>query len=111
MFAFFQLLINKFTAVLTWIGNLFKAVFVALWDIMKDAVCWILESLMGIAVNLVNSFDVSGIQSNLAAFGSLPGNVMEVVSALGLGTAFTIIASAIGVRFVLQLIPMVRLGS
>lgn len=107
----FTMLLAKIAASVAWFGKLFVAVFVALWDIGKDGVCWVVEEFMKLAVTTLQALDVSAISSNLGVWGSIPGNVMEVLSALGLGQAFTVIVAAIGVRMVLQLIPFTRLGS
>jgi hypothetical protein len=107
----FTLLLAKFAAVLTWLGNLFKGVFVSLWDIGVDAVCWCLESSMKLAVDALNAFDTSAITSNLGAFGSIPEEALNVLALLGGGQAAAIVGSAIAIRFGMQLIPFVRLGS
>lgn len=111
MGAFFNLIISKISAVLSWIGQLFVAVFVAVWDFFTDLVCWIVEQFLGLAVSALAALDVSSISSNLSVFGSIPANVLEVLAAAGVGTALSIIASAIAIRFALQLIPFTRLGS
>jgi hypothetical protein len=107
----FTRLFSKVTQVLTWIGELWKAIFLAGWDFIKDGFCWALESLLKIAVGAVQAVNVGGITENMSVWGSIPANVLEVCAALGLGTAFAIITAAIGVRLVLQLIPFTRLGS
>jgi len=111
MGAFFTLLLAKISKVVQWVADLWIAIFVAAWDLLKDAFSWVVDQFMGIALSAASSLDISGIQTNLSAFGSLPANVLEVLSALGMGTAFGIIAAAIGIRLVLQLIPFTRLGS
>lgn len=108
---FFTVLFSKITAVVTWFGDLFKGVFISIWDIFKDGFCWLLESVLGIAVSMMNSFDTSAITSNLTAYGSLPSETLNVIALLGGGEATAIIAAAIAIRFGLQLIPFVRLGS
>lgn len=111
MGAFFTALLAKFSAVLVWFGKLWVAIFVALWDLIRDAFCWPFEQLLGIVQTAVESIDVSGVSGNLGVWGSLPGEVLNILGLLGLGTAISIITAAIAVRLVLQLIPFVRLGS
>lgn len=108
---FFTMLFRKVAAFAEWIGKLWVAIFQALWDLLKDGVCWVVEQFLDLAVAAAQSLDVSGIQTGLSAWGSIPGNVLEVCAALGLGTAFSVISAAIGIRLVLQLIPFTRLGS
>jgi hypothetical protein len=111
MGAFFTALLAKFAAVLVWIGKLWVAIFVALWDLLRDVACWPFEQAMTLAKTAIESLPLDGISSNLGAWGSLPSEVINILGLLGVGTAVTIITAAIGIRLVLQLIPFVRLGS
>ncbi len=105
------MLLAKIASLLSWFGNLFVAVFVALWDILRDAGTWVFDESMQVAVSAVKSVDVGSISSQLSGYGSIPANVMEVMGAIGLGQALAIISAALAVRFTLQLIPFTRLGS
>lgn len=107
----FSLLISKLAAIVGWFADLAKAVFVAAWDLMKDAVSWVVEQFLQIATAAVQSINVGAITDHLGVWGSIPGDVLDVLAALGLGTAFSIIATAIVIRLGLQLIPFTRLGS
>lgn len=111
MFAFFRLLLSKIVAVVGWVGELAKAVFVALWDMVKDAACWPFEQMLKIVIATLNSFDTSALTGSVQGWGSLPAELLNVLGLLGVGTALTIIGAAIAIRFGLQLIPFVRLGS
>lgn len=110
MSGFFTMLLAKITALVLWFSGLFVAVFVALWDIFRDIFAWLFEQMLGVAVSAISTLDLSGINANLN-YGSIPANVMLVMSCIGLGQALAIIASALLIRFTLQLIPFVRLGS
>ena len=111
MFAFFRILLGKIVAFVTWIGELAKAVFVALWDMAKDAICWPFEQFLNIVIGALGEIDTSALTGNLQGWGSLPSEVLNVLGLLGVGTAITIIGAAITIRLLLQLIPFVRLGS
>lgn len=111
MGAFFTMLFGKLAAIVSWFGNLWVAIFVAFWDIFRDVFAWFFEQGLTLAVSVIGSLDLSGITNNLTAYGSIPAGVMQVMGALGLGTALGIISSALVIRFTLQLIPFVRLGS
>ena len=111
MGAAFSILFSKIAAVVEWFGLLFVAVFTALWDLLRDAACWPFEQLLDVAVSALSAIDVSGVTGQLGIFSMIPAGVAEVMSAIGAGTCFSIIASALAIRFVLQLIPFVRLGS
>lgn len=111
MVAGFTMLLAKIVAALVWIGELFVAVFVAIWDWIRDAVCWPFEQIMEIAVAAIQALDLSGITAHVSAWGSLPGEIINVLGLLGVGEASAIIVAAITLRLLLQLIPFVRLGS
>lgn len=112
MGGFFSLLIAKIVGAITWVGSLFVAVFVALWDIFKDIFSWLFEQILTIAVSAVSAVDVSGMQGlSGQGWGALPAEVLNILQLIGVGSAIGIISSAIAVRFALQLIPFVRLGS
>lgn len=111
MGAAFTLLFAKISAVVAWIGNLWVAVFAALWDWIRDAACWPFEQALEIAASAIEAIDLSGLQSYTGSWGSLPGEIINILGLLGVGTCSAIIVAAIGVRLVLQLIPFTRLGS
>jgi len=111
MVAAFTMLFAKIAAVLTWIGQLFVKCWVAAWDIVRDAACWPFEQCMKIVVSAVGSIDTSALSGSLQSWGSLPADLLNILGLLGVGTAISIIAAAIGIRLTLQLIPFTRLGS
>lgn len=108
---FFTALFAKIASAVEWFGKLYVAVFKALWDLLRDAACWPFEQLLEIVVSAVEAIDVSAVTGQLGIFSQIPAGVLEVMSAVGAGTCFTIIGAAIAVRFALQLIPFIRLGS
>lgn len=107
----FTLLLAKIVALAVWLGELAVAVFVALWDFIRDAVCWPFEQMLKIAVEAVNALPLDSLTQNLTGWGSLPADLLNVLGLLGVGPAIAIIVAAIGIRLVLQLIPFTRLGS
>lgn len=106
-----QYLLNKVVAFATWIGKLFQAVFVAIWDLFRDGVVWVFDSFLALAVSILNAFDFSGLTQAVGAWASLPAGVIEVLNGIGLGGALAVVVSAIGIRLLLQLVPLTRLGS
>lgn len=96
---------------LSWIWSAIKAVFDALWEMLTDVISWVFDMLLAVVVSAVTAIDVTAITGQLGWFEQIPGDVMTVMAACGFGSAFTIISAALLVRFVLQLIPFVRLGS
>jgi hypothetical protein len=107
----FTTLFAKIASVVEWVGKLWVAIFVAAWDILRDCFAWVLEEMMKLVVAAVGTLDISGITTNLGAWGQVPAEVMNILGLLGVGTAIAIISAAIGIRLLLQLIPFTRLGS
>lgn len=105
------MLLAKLVALVSWFSSLFVAVFVSLWDIFRDVFAWLFEQSLGLALSMIGSLSLGGITNNLTSYGSIPANVMAVMSCIGLGQALSIITAALLIRFTLQLIPFVRLGS
>jgi len=108
MFDWFK---HRIVEVVQWFSDLFVAVFSALFDLLKDAICWVLEQFLHIAVNLLGSIDVSGLTGYSGAWGSLPADIINIMGLLGFGPAAAIIVSASLIRLYLQLVPFTRLGS
>jgi len=107
----FSFLLAKLVAVVKWFGDLFVAVFVSVWDMLKDLLCWGLESALEIVTLALGAFDFSALSQYANTWAQLPAGVLEVLGAVGLTQAFGIVVSAIGIRLLLQLIPFTRLGS
>ena len=111
MNALFTLLFSKIAAVVAWFGALAVAVFVALADLFRDLFTWVFEQVLKIAVSALGALDLSALTNAAQSAGSLPGQILNILGLLGVGTAITIISAAIVVRITLQLIPFTRLGS
>lgn len=103
--------VQKLIDAVAWIGQLFVKVFVALWDMVRDAACWVFEQSLEIAITALNAFDFTALTSQAGAWAGLPAQVLEVLAAVGLTTCLGLIVTAIGIRLMLQLIPFTRLGS
>lgn len=104
-------IIQRIIDSLKWFGDLAVAVFVAAWDFVRDAFVWPFEQLLTIVASAIESIDLSGIEPLLSAAGPLPAEIVNILQLLGIGTITAIIAAAIGIRVVLQLVPFTRLGS
>ena len=111
MIAAISLLIAKVAGAVAWFGLLFVAVFVALWDLLKDGISWALEQVLKVATSAISGIDVSALSGFASSAGTLPASIMNILSLLHVGQAIGIITAAILIRLVLQLIPFVRLGS
>ncbi|CAN7541488.1 DUF2523 domain-containing protein [Acidovorax sp. LjRoot118] len=108
---FISAILAKFVALAQWFGELGKAVFVALWDLLRDAMCWPFEQIMDIVVSAVSALDLSGISTYTGTWGTLPAEIINVLGLIGVAEVSAIIITAIGIRLILQLIPFTRLGS
>lgn len=93
-----------------WLLGLVKSVIQAVWDFVIDAVCFVLDKVLQVAVDMIAALDVSKLQLS-SAWGSLPAEVSNIIGLIGLGECMGIIAAAILIRLTLQLIPFTRLGS
>jgi hypothetical protein len=102
---------QRLVDMIQWFADTFVALFTALWDLIKDAFCWIIEQSLGIVTVTLNSLDVSGLMNYASSWGGLPSEIINVMGLLGFGTAAAIVTSAVVIRFILQLIPFVRWGS
>lgn len=107
----FNWLKQRIIDVVQWVADLFVAVFEALWDLLSDTLAFAFESILDIVISAVQSIDVSVFDGVEANWGSLPGEIINVLGLLGVGQASTMILGAIGLRLLLQLIPFTRFGS
>ncbi|MHC3432475.1 DUF2523 family protein [Delftia lacustris] len=101
---------DTITTLVKFFSDLIVNVFKALWDMATDLVCWVIEKLLDLVVSAVKALDLSGLQG-FAPAGGLPAEILNVMALCGVGSAVTIITTAIGIRIALQLIPFTRLGS
>lgn len=104
-------ILAKMAAITKFFADLTVAAFNALWDLARDLFCWLLDQALDLVIEILSVLDLSGITSQLGSFAGVPAMMLEVLSALGVTTALGMITVAIGIRFVLQLIPFTRLGS
>lgn len=86
-------------------------IFTSLFELLKDLFFWIVDTLLTFAISLVGELDFSAVTQYLDSFGDLPAEIINILGLIGIGEAFAIIGAAILIRFLLQLIPFVRLGS
>ena len=92
--------------------NLCLSILLSLWDMINDLVCFIGEATCNFVVVVVSG--LSGVFSSfglLQYLNMLPTEMLNVMSLVGANEASAIIVSAVVVRFLLQLVPFVRLGS
>lgn len=94
-----------------WIIDQIVKVITSFLLMLKDLVCWVLEQFLSLVTSAIGQFDMSGISEHLGAFGAVPAEMVNILGLVGAGECLGIIAAALIIRMVLQLIPFVRLGS
>ena len=81
-------------------------------ELLKDLAIWIFESFLEISILAIHGLDSVFAGLDIAShINSLPPAVSFYASSLGLSQAMSMIIISLGIQFLLQLIPFVRLGS
>lgn len=95
-----------------WYFDIMIAVFMAGWTMITDVCFWFLEQLMGIILFVLSQFGaMPGADMFQDAISMLPPEAFELAYLLRIPEASAVVVSAVVVRIILQLIPVVRLGS
>lgn len=106
---------TSITKAVEWLGKLAVAVFDAAWDMLTDAFVWLLESIFKLVASVLDLVSLDGFSELKNTFSQLwdqiPLEVVSVMLAIGVPSALGIVVTGILIRFSLQLIPFVRLGS
>jgi len=108
---FFTDLLKTITDGLKWLADVVVQVFKDAWEFFTDVPVWIFAQVLGVADSAMSALDLSGLTGFSGAWGSLPGEVLNVLGLIGLAEALGIIAAAALIRLTMQVIPFVRLGS
>lgn len=109
IFLFFTSLLAKISNFAEWLLQCFKQVFVDIWNMLTDLLCWFVDSILSIAVTALNAVS---IPFNPQTYYSLiPAQTADVLGYIGFPNAVGIIVSGLAIRFTLQTIPFVRWGS
>lgn len=109
VFEFFSALLAKISAFASWLLLLVKRLFLDLWNIITDLACWAFDGLLGIAVAALSAISVPFNPQTYYAL--IPPETVNMLGAIGVTQALTIVVGALVVRFALQTIPFVRWGS
>jgi len=109
IFQFFTTILARIAEFASWILAVVKRVFLDLFVFVQDCFCWLLDSILALAIGALNIIE---IPFNPATYYALiPAEVGSVLGYIGIPQALSIIVSALVVRFLLQTIPFVRWGS
>ncbi|MEZ3137140.1 DUF2523 family protein [Stutzerimonas kunmingensis] len=106
---FFTAILAKFVNGAQWLLSVFKQIFIDLWNIATDAICWLFEGLMSIAVGALNAIETPFDPQTY--YSLIPPETVQMMGAIGVTQAITIVVGALVIRFTLQTIPFVRWGS
>ncbi len=106
---FFTAILAKFVNAAQWLLAVFKQIFIDLWNIATDAICWLFEGLLSIAVSALNAIDAPFDPQTY--YSLIPPETVQMMGAIGVTQAITIVVGALVIRFTLQTIPFVRWGS
>lgn len=108
---FFGKLLDKINSFFSFFGDLIKAAFLSLWDLFLDALCFLVDSLIKVIDAALSVLPQQTATDWGRYWADVPAGVVEVAVAVGIVPALAIITVALIIRFGLQLIPFVRLGS
>ena len=98
-------------SIVQWFFDLVKTFFLVLWDMLLDLFSFIVEMVLDAVVLLLAQIPIPVSWSLQSLFDVLPASVLSMLSAIGFTQALGIVLVALGIRFLLQLIPFIRLGS
>ena len=98
-------------SIVQWFFDLVKTSFLVLWDMLLDLFSFIVEMVLDAVVLLLAQIPIPVSWSLQSLFDVLPASVLSMLSAIGFTQALGIVLVALGIRFLLQLIPFIRLGS
>lgn len=106
-----QNLRNFFYSAFVELINSLKSLALTIYDILKDAFLFVFDTVLTLAVSIVQAVSIPASWNPAQYITALPSSVVNMLGLIGLGECLTIITAAILIRFTLQLIPFVRLGS
>lgn len=109
IFQFFTAILAKVVNFAKWLLLCFKQVFVDIWNMLTDLLCWSFESVLGIAIG---ALDAIAIPFNPQTYyNMIPAGAANMLGYIGVPQALGIIVAGLVIRFLLQTIPFVRWGS
>jgi len=92
--------------------DFFVTIFLTLFDLLKEILYFLFDSIMALCVSIIETITPETITFNPQQYiDALPPEILNVAGLIGLDYALGIITLGITIRFILQLIPLVRLGS
>ena len=109
IFQFFTSILAKVANFAKWLLLCVKQVFVDIWHVLTDLLCWSFESVLAVAIGALNAI---AIPFNPQTYYSMiPPEAANMLGYIGIPQALSIIVAGLVIRFLLQTIPFVRWGS
>jgi len=109
-----QLILNKIVAWAGWLLQVFLQVFKDLWEFLTDGFVWVFEQFVDLVIMILQGASElpgwSSVSTAVGWLGSIPADMLNILGLLHFGTCMAIIGGALMIRFVLGLIPFVRVG-
>lgn len=103
-------LLGWFGAIPAWIMQLFKDALSSLFDMLVDLVAFVLDKLLLGVVDLLALIPVSATFNANQYLSGAPAEFIGMMIAIRVPEAFAIIVTALGIRFLLGLVPVVQVG-
>ncbi len=92
--------------------DFFYRLLLSIFDYLKDFFWWMLDMLFGVAISILESIDFGAQALNPVNYiDAIPAETKYYMGLCGFNECISIIVIALGIRFVIQLIPFVRWGS
>jgi len=108
------LVLGKIVAFAGWLLLVVAQLFLDGWELVTDLLVWGFDGVMQVVAAIVSEAEelpgFNEVDQATSGFSGLPAEVVNMLGLVGAGYALGIIASALGIRFLLGLIPFIRVG-
>lgn len=104
-------LIDWLTGIPAWLFSMLKNFLASLFDMLVDLFCFLLDALLQGVSALLALIPVPATTFNANQYlAGAPADFINMMIAIRMPEAFAIIVVALGIRFLLGLIPLIRVG-
>lgn len=94
-----------------WVLDLVTSVFLSIWSLVSDFFSWCFEAILKIILGALEGLgQIPGVDIFVQAWAALPPDAVMLMTRFNLGLCSGIIFGALGIKFLLGLIPFVGLG-
>lgn len=97
-----------FSALFQWLWNIIKGWFLAVLDLFKDAVVWLLDAVFGVIAAAIEALPVPGFMATGLGglFSGVDPSVLYFVGVLGIPQGLATIGVAVGFRLIRKLVTL-----